>query len=511
MMPPETSGWLAALSDRIRAQLSGGSPIDTRPDSAYPRLRLGDLDCGPPPPEAVERLSRNGRVFLPVGTYEFELQSFCLEAGKHGPGSGSAYMVAPLRGRLSGLIRRLLRAAAAAPQVDQQGVQTLLWGITGRTSYHGWSPDMRRTAEELLDERDVFVLGKSHWRLVPEPVRQLISRLLRAVVEQLPIWGRAERITAGWRRVLADARMTYDDIERAFLRPGQPPGAGRSDFGAGHWSLVPGGCFVRLFPHSYQTTRAQVHVPAPAAFIIERDGRGRVTRLSVDEGPDAVFEYDDRPPAGSLDLGDGRSLPVWGFRRVCLKATQANGGNDVVAEAMDSGWVARDVRQLAALDPRRYPKLAQRIEAAQALAHDTAQLARFAGGRTQDAPAGKEAVGGQQGHSGSGVHDPLRDITDLRHYQDGLEAVMKDLQSFPSNREKMKWLKDHFGRLRRAYEYAASMLASLPANWQQGPSGGSRGQASQPPAEGSPGGWFDPGGWVGLPDDSRKQALGFRG
>jgi hypothetical protein len=327
-------------------------------------------------------------------------------------------------------------------------------------------------------------------------LRQLLARLLEAAFRHLPFWERAASMTAGWRRVVADSLATYQDLERAFLRPGRPPGAGRGRFHADEWSLVPGGCFVRLMPHSYQTTRAEVYVPARVAFTIERDGLGRVTGLSVHGGLSAVLEYDDRPSADRLDLGDGGSLPVWRFRRVSLRATDADGGDDTTAEALDSGWVARDLRQLAALDPHRYPQIAQRIQAARALVRDASQLAPLTRQTTWASPA-------------AGGTDPLQDITDLGHYENGLKAVLEDLQRFPSHRKKLEWLQEHFRRLRRAYEYAASLLASLMGVRPQGGASAGGGQGLRPPAEGWLGGWLDPGEHVGLPDDSRKQALGW--
>lgn len=468
--------WLAAPAERLRAWLAPGGPVDTDPVIAYPRLCLAGLHLGPPV-QVSQAAIRNGKMHLAPGTYAFSLQSFCLEGGKHGPGPGSVYALAPLQGPRSALIRRVLHAAATS-QVDKARVQALVWAIGSRTGYHGWSQEMRRTAEELLDERDLFVLGKRHWRLVPQPVRQLASHLLGWLLERNPSWQRLVGGLAAGRRVLADALATYEDIERVFLRPGAVPTAGPRRFQAEHWSLVPGGSFVRLFADSYQAARAEVYVPPPVAWAIERDEQCRVIRLRVDEGPEVTFEYADNP-AGS-DLG----LPIWSFHRVSFRSTAFD------CELFHSGWVARDVRQLAALDPKEHPSIAGRIQTARALVHDITQLSAFASASAEPAP------GGAQGSS-----DPLQDIADLGHYVNGLEAIVEDLRNFPSHREKLRWLKEHCRRLREAYAYAASMLARLLRK--------ATGQAPPRPTTHPWGTWFEPGEYVGLPDDPRKQALGF--
>ena len=479
-------GWLGALINRLLGRAPWESAIDLDPDKAYPRLRLDERECGPPPPGAVEDLARDGRVFLSPGTYEFVVQSFCLEGGKLGPGSDAGYVPTPLSGPMSGVLRRLLRAAAGEGETPQGKVQSLVWAMTSHTGYYDWAPEMRETAERLLDERDLRTLGKSYWRLIPQPLRELVTRPLRALLEQLPGWREAEQAAARWRGVLADARATYEDLERAFLRLGPPSGAGGSQ--DGEWSLVPGGCFIRILPESYSRTRIQVDVPAPAEVLIERDGLSRITRLLMDAEPRVTLEYDDRPGSDSLDLGEGRSLPVWRFDLAGLDAGSEEGEEG----AQIAGWLARDARQLAGLDPIRYPRLTGRIKAAQAAVQFVAQLRQSTGARSEST--------GEPSEKQRGSGDPFKDITDLQHYLAGVEAVLEDFRDFPSYQEKLKWLREHFRRLRRAYEYAAAMLRGL------------TGEAEPPPPghPGRPGGWFGPGGFMGLPDDPGNQALGFR-
>jgi len=509
-------------------QLRKPSPLDLDERGVLPRLSLGDRECQSPPEGSTELLVSEGELRLPSGSYEFELQSFCLEAGKHSPGTGSVYALAPLSGPLSGPVARLFRNAAANPWVSQERVQSLLWSIMSRTGYHGWSSDLRQIAEQLLAERDLIILGKNYWRLVPEALRQLALRPVRGLLERLPFWGELERETARWRQLISTAHATYQELEQAFIRPGPPPGEPERRFSAGDWSLVPGGSFVRLFSLSYRKIRMQVYIPHPTPAALERDRLGRVTRLSMNE-LEVTIDYDDHSGTGGVSLGNGDELPVWRLRRVTLRASVAGRTEEVLLEPPDAEWIARDFRQLAALDPERHPELAGRIETARVLAHDYDQLANLSrnpAGHSAAAPAntnwqttGPRGAVPDSAQAPPEPPTPFDDIIELKHYENALDAVVKDLLSSPSNQEKVKWLKEHvLRRLRRAYEYWASLLGGLLQGFPGGASypgdSSADGQAdSSGPLDGGGrdhGGRVGLGGLVGLPDDSRKQALGFR-
>ncbi|MEW6308079.1 MAG: hypothetical protein AB1492_03445 [Bacillota bacterium] len=457
--------------------------LDFSEGHALPRLRLTEIECDLLPAAAtLDSLAgeRGGR--LPPGGYGCEVPSFCLEAGKHAPGEGTVYALATLRGRLSGPVGRLLRGAAADTSVAQEQVQSLVWAITSGTGYHGWSSDLRRTAERLLSERDLVALGKNYWRLVPGPVRELVTGELQALAERVALLGDIRAQAARLSRLIAGAQTTYAELERAFVRLGPPPGQPEQRFSAEDWSLVPGGCFARVSSNSYRSVRMQIYVPAPVSTSVERDRLGRVTRILVDE-LEVTLAYDDSA-VGGLALPGGDTLDVWPLSRVALRDASPSGGEEISVEAPEVAWSARDPGQLAALDLVRHPQLAERIESARTLTREQSQLSRLSG--VMGAPA-----------TSSGSRTPLDDIIELQHYRNGLEAVFADFKHLPSHREKAKWLAEHFRRLTRAYAYLASLLCPLPG----GSSGGSRDTG---------GAYFRPQGLIGLPDDSRKQALGLR-
>ena len=66
---------------------------------------------------------------LAPGYYMFEIQSYCLKAGKYAPTEGSGYLIAPLKGERAELIQNILRRSEEHPEIKQQDIQKLLWGI----------------------------------------------------------------------------------------------------------------------------------------------------------------------------------------------------------------------------------------------------------------------------------------------------------------------------------------------------------------------------------------------
>jgi len=503
-------GLLRLLLRRIALEIAPGEPVSSSIDHAYPHLRtIRDLPRTEACQDLAEELARSGTVSLRPGVYDFDLQSFCLDIGKHSPSSGSRYLLGPLEGRRASALRRILRESARRPDVPQERVQSLVWGIASGARYEELTDDLKRLAERLLPERELFLLGKSYWRLVPGPVRRAVLRGLRNL---LPDAWATEDAVDRVRSVLAHARATYEELERVVLRAGAAPAPeDLPAVEAGEWSLVGNGCLVRVFPQGYSRTRVQVYVPEPEDLYIERDDEGRVVRLGVRDGIDVELTY-----AGGREavLDGGDAVPAWSFERVEFTGHDPVAGEETTVVADGSGWVAKDVEALAGLESAEHPELAPRIEAARDLCHDAAMLRRArrrrssspgialsyaaSGGDDHCAGSGDEAVD----EGAEGDRDPVKDIKDVGHYLDGLEAVLEELGK-PSMRKKMEWLVEHFRRLRRAYEYAANRIAELGDPFGNGGPGGEGGEDR--------GGSFGLGGSMAIPQNPNEQGLGFRG
>lgn len=490
------------LAGGIAAALGEGEWVGSALGDALPHLRTVRGGAPRRLPEDLRReLAETGRVHLPPGVHELRLESFCLDLGKHVPSGESPYLIAPLRGRRAAALRHLLAKAAKAPDVSREQVQTLIWSLaTG--GYRGMTPDLRLLAERLLPEADLLLLGKNPLAGVPGPLRDWVMAQARARLprEVLAALAAFEALRAR----IADAGSTYEEIERLAVRFGRPPApADPPAVCAGEWSLTERGHFLRALPDGYRATRLQVYVPEPREPYFERDAAGRITRMGVRGGPEVRIAFADPPEGSDLALPGGGSLPVRRFRRLTFTAPASETADGTAAfevEAPDNGWVPRDPRALAALDPERHPELAGRIRAAGDNLADAAALAAALRRGAARGRRGRQEEGGDpvpEGERG----DPIDEITDVKHYLNGIEAVLEDLRQGVAFREKLEWLADHVERLLRAWDHAVALLARAAF----GSGGGPHAPGEPPPPDAFP----CPTDLVAVPANPNEQRLAF--
>lgn len=221
---------------------------------------IEDFPLNPAPKEIIDRFNKEGVLNLKPGVYDFNFKSFCLNAGKYGPYRGSGYLLAPLKGGKSEIIRTILKNSASSGNIPQTDVQSLLWAVLANEKYKGFSEDIRLTADKLLEKKDLEVLGKSFLDKIPEPIR---AWLWEQIEKRLP-----EEVVSLWNRVnelrikIRDARTTYEELESIAVRFGKPPVPEKMlEIKEGIWSQIKEGCFARIFPDGYSTTRMQIYVP----------------------------------------------------------------------------------------------------------------------------------------------------------------------------------------------------------------------------------------------------------
>lgn len=235
--------------------------LTTDINDAFPYFtNIEDFPINPAPKEVIDRFNKEGILNLEPGVYDFNFKSFCLHAGKYGPYTGSGYLMAPLKGGKSETIKRILKNSANRSDIPQTDVQSLIWAVLANEKYGDFSKDMQLTADKLLEKNDLESLGKSFLDIIPEPIR---AWLWGQVEKRLP-----EEVLSLWNRVnelkmkIRDARTTYEELESIAMRFGKPPiPENMLDIKEGTWSRIKEGCFARIFPDGYSSTRMQIYVP----------------------------------------------------------------------------------------------------------------------------------------------------------------------------------------------------------------------------------------------------------
>lgn len=255
----------------VQAQFGGLGKLARKAGVTLPNLRkepittsLSDAKWGDAerdgflprePKRAMTELQRtpNGGFVLRPGFWELHGQSYCLQAGTHGPGGGDGYLFGPTRGAAEDAVMTIVRGSVDHPEIAQHDIQALLWAILARARFEDLSTQHQAVAARLLTPRQLASLNRSALDLLSRgPIADNLPRELRQVLE-------AE---AELRRMLTSPGTSFAELERVAVLAGAAGlGPGSREVPSGRWSRHPDGYFVRYLPHSYSNTVVQIWVP----------------------------------------------------------------------------------------------------------------------------------------------------------------------------------------------------------------------------------------------------------
>lgn len=244
-------------------------PISSSIEDVYPHdTEISDYNESPASSALLNELKTNGQVKLGPGVYDFYLQSFCLNLSRHSPAPDTAYLFAPLKGSRAIVVRHLLENSLKHPEISQRTIQILLWAIEAGAKYGNFSPELQAVLDKLLSEKDLKILGKSFWDVIPPKLRRRIFREFRDKIppELIDILEAYENFI----NKLRDSLTTYEELESIAMRF-YPP-AHRTiliDVSPGVWCFTDLGFYIRIFPYSrYSKVRIQIYVPDNLNIVI---------------------------------------------------------------------------------------------------------------------------------------------------------------------------------------------------------------------------------------------------
>jgi hypothetical protein len=188
-------------------------------------------------------VNEEGITILSEGFYESEYKSYCLQPGTPDPGPRDAYLQAPLSGYRKDIVASILRNSQSQPDLPQHNIQLLLWSVMSGSDYNKLSPAVKRTANSLLNPKQVFELQGG------------VMGMVKTVAVNMPVGTNSEM-----RRLFELGNSSYEAFEQLAMRRG-PSRIYRPDYAADQWYTQPGGYFVRYFPSSYKKVKIQVYVP----------------------------------------------------------------------------------------------------------------------------------------------------------------------------------------------------------------------------------------------------------
>ena len=263
---------------------------------------------------------------LAPGYYRVTVRSYCLHAGSYAPTQGVGYLLSPLKGTARGLITDILKQSEQHPEVAQQDVQQLIWGIEAGVKFGQYPPAFKARVAALLTPQNIVAMEFDNF---------LGSLRLNLPKELVDIAGFFDQ----FRGMLTNPNMSYAQLEQFAVRTGTPPiGSGSLSYASGPWAYAQQqGFYVReVDHHGYQST--VLEILRPGAHVIERDAQGRIARVRTGTASVEIFYQDENV---------SQQVPAVGFpaartsrlRGIRVTGARAN-GNGALALTTSPGFSA---------------------------------------------------------------------------------------------------------------------------------------------------------------------------
>jgi hypothetical protein len=445
---------------RIDQWTRGEPPLTTSLKDA--RVEVPWLDrLAPRFADMASLRNTRGTFTLRTGHWAMDLQSFCLHPGTRGPqpADGRGYLPGPMRGPQAGIIIQMLEGYGRMPDITQHDLQTLFWAILSKTRIRSMSITHQRLAARLLTPAQLVALETGALDVIPVSMRRRIFGALPADVRRI---AEAENRL---RDTLTRANSSYAALTRAAVLAGPLPSSGRQ-IPRERWSVHSGGYLIRYSPKGF--ARTTVEIAVPTKYEIRRDSLGRIVSVDFGDGRRTESEYDDsippfRPP------GANRAV-AYAFKSVRLIRPGGSGAPEEVV-VRGKGWtfvVAPDLRAVRPPAGRFQVTLASTLVFRSAALQPGSRMERFERWKERYDTWNEEFKERADWYRERAEHatDPppdveqtRRDLEDLEHYRDGIEAALSG-----DTGERLDWIIDNQERMNAALERATIVLSGLPAH-----------------------------------------------
>jgi len=324
---------LPSVPDKARGLLDNQS-ISTNLSDAYPAAPYVQeaqilKNAASQPLDSLPLSSDGPRVLLP-GYYWKETRTYCLKAGTYGPkAGGDGYLMAPLIGRDSELIARMM-AQTELKNIPQHETQTLIWALKNNQIdfilKHPRTPD-------LLNEQDLLELQLKVKQ--QKATSALMSNLTGKVSGEI---SKLERQFGDTFKRFSNGSVSFAQLEKAAVLIGDPPPDKNDiDVPEGQWTQMPGGYYTRHFPKSYSSGITEYYMPEPV--ISKYDHINRPT-LVMNERTGLRIDYEYYQDGAHVTFDDFPGVKAYPFKRLKVFFPAAlNKGKDATLVFDNQGYI----------------------------------------------------------------------------------------------------------------------------------------------------------------------------
>jgi hypothetical protein len=196
--------------------------------------------------DIAKELKTSGKLKLKPGfSYEFTLESFCINAGIERPVVGDGLFLGDLKGSAKSWLPKIL-SDYKKRELSQNEAQVLIWSLLSGSRFNEMSSENQRNLMRIFPDAPVR-FGHS---LVEDSAQNfLLSQVPNQILE-------AKQKYDYYRNLLQDNQSRFSEIERAL----SPEPQRKSAIPVG-WIRHEKGYFIRLKSDGYQRVQVQIYSP----------------------------------------------------------------------------------------------------------------------------------------------------------------------------------------------------------------------------------------------------------
>jgi hypothetical protein len=228
-------------------------------------------------------LRQSGKLRLQPGySYEFDLESFCVNAGIERPVKGDGLFVGDIQGAAKSWLPIILRNHKAKG-ISQEDAQVLIWSLLSKTRFDQLSAENQKNLLRIFPDAPVRFGNSVFEEQATDFLLSQVPPEFRSVKEQLD----------KYQELLQDRQLNFSEIEQVLS-----PLSSRTEAVDVGWLKHEDGYYIHLQANGYQQVHVKIYAPEGTKMntyfeptkIIALPGQGQRLALSAN----VIDRYKDK-------------------------------------------------------------------------------------------------------------------------------------------------------------------------------------------------------------------------
>jgi hypothetical protein len=201
--------------------------------------------------QTERELAETGEIELKEGqSYAFDLDSFCVDAGKTSPVNGDEFRIAKIKGAASEYLPQILKKYSSN-KYEQEEVQTLIWQLLNDVRYNELEEQQQTFLKEVFPNADIRFGDKKAGNFIKNIFNKAIPDELSEPIKKMQ----------ELRNTLQEYANDYKKLEKVFA----PKSNRMAPLSVG-WMKMNEGYYLKIHSiESYQKVRVEIYVPEDEA------------------------------------------------------------------------------------------------------------------------------------------------------------------------------------------------------------------------------------------------------